>query len=63
MPDEKCCKYCKYYHEDDEYWHDHYFIPKYRYCVYKSQYDKEEVEPDYCCENYESSRKRKNVKD
>ena len=63
MADEKRCNECKYFHTDDEYWHDHYFIPRFHYCTFESQYDKKEVKPDGCCENFESrykSRKKSN---
>ena len=54
MTDKDCCGTCIYYRMDEEYWHDHYLIPEHHYCIYKSIYSKEEVEPDGCCENYKS---------
>lgn len=54
MTEKNCCKTCIYYRVDEEYWHDHYLIPEHHYCILKLR--KEKVEPDGCCENYQSEK-------
>ena len=55
MTEENRCKNCKYYREDEEYWHDHYLIPEHHYCIYNS-YSKVEVDPNGYCVNYQSEK-------
>ena len=57
MDDEKFCKNCKYLRIQDEYWHDHYLIPKSYYCVKGYSYC--EVEPDGSCENFQTVTQKK----
>ena len=57
MADEKRCETCLFYRVDEEYWHDHYLIPEHHYCVY-NLYSRKKVEPNDCCENYQSEIKQ-----
>lgn len=50
MDDETLCRYCKHCHIQEEYWHDHYLIPKAYYCMLHTPYHDKEVKPDACCE-------------
>ena len=59
MSDEKHCKNCQYFHTDAADDYDHRHIPMYHYCTYKSQFSKEEVDPNGSCANFEKRDRRK----
>lgn len=61
MPEENCCKNCRYYRYDPEDYFDHYRIPEHHLCTFQPvrPYTYKEIDPiKGTCENFLSQNKK-----